>query len=835
MRPITIAILHHHFNRGGVSRVVFSQLSSLAQTIKSGQIKVAIFHGGREDFDPQLLSLIEELKLDLISVPALEYDAQRSDFSADDQLAEVIDRELAERSFDKLNNVLHFHNHSLGKNRALVPAINKLATSGYRMLLQVHDMAEDFRAKNYALLASELPKLDCSIANVLPIADHVHFGVINQRDQTVLKTTGISESSIHYLPNSVSSGGVDEQLPDQKIAKQEFANRNSIDPDVPLLIYPVRGIRRKNLGEAILLTLVSREPVCLGLTLAPANPIEKESFRRWKDLCGELRLPVLFKLGNQEGVSFTDNVAAADAILTTSIAEGFGLVFLESFALGKKLIGRDIPLITADFKQSGIEFKQLYSEIRIPIELINLADFDRQLKRELNQTYADFDTTLDASEYDSFFNQILERGWIDFARLTTDQQREVIIAAARDPRVRTAIQESNVDVTNWISGAASNDQNDSIRHNQSIIKDRYAGTQSGKSLLSIYEQLIGSSVSEVSCNQNPNAVLNYFLEIDNFHPLQVEIPNTESEKRERETFRSIIKKSLKEIAPIPTEVKPKLTPLPGIKAVVFDIYGTLLVSSSGDVGTDPAFADQSQTTDARLDQMLEEHGTDLSSAMSLLKTKIQTEHGELRENGIPFPEIEICSIWKSVLMEIHAARLQNNPNIPELLGINFADLKEISLRAELLTNPVWKMPGFDKCLRGIQDQQLALGIISNAQFYTPSIMEALADKTLTELGFHSQLSHFSFRIGRAKPDPFLYEVAARSLKQIDITPAETLYIGNDVTKDMIPAHQTGFRTGLFAGDKRSLRCGGHGDPHHHPSIDLIFTHLEQITAALRST
>ena len=534
----------------------------------------------------------------------------------------------------------------------------------------------------------------------------------------------------------------------------------------------------------------------------------------------------MFELGNQEGVSFTDNVAAADAILTTSIAEGFGLVFLESFSFGKKLIGRDIPLITADFKQSGIQFDQLYSEIRIPIKLINLADFDRQLKLELNQTYADFGKSLDEKQYRSFFNQVVERGWIDFARLTTDQQSEVIIAAARDPRVRTAIQESNAEVTDWISGAASNDQDDSIRHNQSIIKDRYADTQTGESLLSLYQQLIDAAVGEVSDNPNPDAVLNYFLEIENFHPLQVETPNAKSEKLEQETFRSIVKSSLKKIAPIPTKVEPKLKPLSDIRAVVFDIYGTLLVSSSGDVGTDPAFSDQSQTTDARLDQMLDEYGTDLSSAMGLLKAKIQTEHSELRENGIPFPEIEICSIWKSVLMEAPAAQPRNIP---------FADLKEISLRAELLTNPVWKMPGFDNCLRGIRDQQLALGIISNAQFYTPSIMEALAEETLDELGFHSQLSHFSFRIGRAKPDPFLYEVAARSLKQIGIAPEQTLYVGNDVTKDMIPAHQNGFRTGLFAGDKRSLRCGEHGDPHHHPSIDLIFTDLEQITTALRST
>ena len=39
------------------------------------------------------------------------------------------------------------------------------------------------------------------------------------------------------------------------------------------------------------------------------------------------------------------------------------------------------------------------------------------------------------------------------------------------------------------------------------------------------------------------------------------------------------------LQPIPTGVEPVLKELPGIRAVVFDVYGTLLISGSGDVGT----------------------------------------------------------------------------------------------------------------------------------------------------------------------------------------------------------------------------------------------------------
>ena len=41
--------------------------------------------------------------------------------------------------------------------------------------------------------------------------------------------------------------------------------------------------------------------------------------------------------------------------------------------------------------------------------------------------------------------------------------------------------------------------------------------------------------------------------------------------------------SLEVLSPIDTGVSPSYTEDPAIKAVVFDIYGTLLVSSSGDI------------------------------------------------------------------------------------------------------------------------------------------------------------------------------------------------------------------------------------------------------------
>ena len=58
---------------------------------------------------------------------------------------------------------------------------------------------------------------------------------------------------------------------------------------------------------------------------------------------------------------------------------------------------------------------------------------------------------------------------------------------------------------------------------------------------------------------------------------------------------------------------------------------------------------------------------------------------------------------------------------------------------------------------------MKLGIISNAQFYTPLILQAFCQSDLGELGFDKRLVFFSCIFGRAKPDLFMYEYAANAV------------------------------------------------------------------------
>ena len=59
------------------------------------------------------------------------------------------------------------------------------------------------------------------------------------------------------------------------------------------------------------------------------------------------------------------------ALVTTSIAEGFGLAFLEPWISGSSVVGRNLPDITEDF---SVELDHLYDRFDVPVDRVDLRE-----------------------------------------------------------------------------------------------------------------------------------------------------------------------------------------------------------------------------------------------------------------------------------------------------------------------------------------------------------------------------------------------------------------------------------------------------------------------------
>lgn len=274
-------------------------------------------------------------------------------------------------------------------------------------------------------------------------------------------------------------------------------------------------------------------------------------------------------------------------------------------------------------------------------------------------------------------------------------------------------------------------------------------------------------------------------------------------------FADIIKRHLVPLTPLPTQIAAAGKTVAPVKAFLFDIYGTLLISASGDLGI------HSSTLDAplQISRLLERFHIDLppQNLKDKLIAAITCRHRRMKADGIDYPEIDIESIWRSVL--------------------NWSDMEKIkafALEYELVVNPIWPMPHLQKLLTELAAVDIPMGIISNAQFYTPLILETLANGPLEGIGFDPDLVFFSYRYRRAKPSMFLFEKAAQHLAAKKIDPANVIYLGNDMRNDILPARKVGFTTALFAGDARSLRLRKDDPACRAHAADMIVTDLAQL-------
>lgn len=280
--------------------------------------------------------------------------------------------------------------------------------------------------------------------------------------------------------------------------------------------------------------------------------------------------------------------------------------------------------------------------------------------------------------------------------------------------------------------------------------------------------------------------------------------------------------------PVPTKEAPRLTRIPGIRSVVFDIYGTLFISAAGDI----SLADDSGRDDLLRDAIEAGTGRSLAKGVDGLAERylqeVKRHQDRRRKEGVTYPEVEIRAVWQDVLDSLVAGG-----DLPEDAPRTEATCETIAVAYECAVNPVWPMPNLDRTLRELRERDLPLGIVSNAQFYTLSLFPAfLENRDRKELGFVPSLEVFSFQEQEGKPSRRLYDILAERLAEIDLLPAEVLYVGNDLRNDIWPAQEVGFQTALFAGDERSLRWRRDDPRVADVSPDLILTDLSQVIEVL---
>lgn len=248
--------------------------------------------------------------------------------------------------------------------------------------------------------------------------------------------------------------------------------------------------------------------------------------------------------------------------------------------------------------------------------------------------------------------------------------------------------------------------------------------------------------------------------------------------------RQIISNTLSPIHPLSVALSSSYQKLPGIRCIVFDIYGTLLLSDRSAIPP--------SKHDEIANQILAELEVDLPSRQiaSKLKSEIIQQRLLRSLGGEAHPEVDIRQVWRRVIGLSDEELCED-------------ELEKLAFHFECATHPVWPVPGLKETLIVLKALGFQLGLLSNAQFYTIPIIEALLNRSIQELGVSASLILLSYQFGTAKPGEFLFQKLIGQLEHFHIRPEECLYVGNDGDNDITPAKALGFKSCHAAIDRRS--------------------------------
>ncbi len=279
-----------------------------------------------------------------------------------------------------------------------------------------------------------------------------------------------------------------------------------------------------------------------------------------------------------------------------------------------------------------------------------------------------------------------------------------------------------------------------------------------------------------------------------------------------------------------------LTRMPEVRAVTWNVYGTLLSLFSG--------------------ELLFEHPTEFVMDVALDKTiqEYKMWNAMYRKAGAPAEQLrryyrrmleqqslaagsadrtpEVCSakLWEAWLRKL----LEKDYKFDTTF---FGSLNEYSRKIAYFFHASLQgtacYPGAAAALQHGARSGLVQGLLADGQCFTRvQLQRGLKGQdpaaNLDDL-LQPELCVLSHELRLRKPSDKLFRQVLGSLAQRGLRPDQVLHIGSRITQDIVPAKRLGMRTALFAGDKASLQATKEQvrDPQSRP--DVLLTSLDQLT------
>jgi len=426
---VRIVVFHYHLLPGGVTDVIVNSIVAVIRN-RSDVNDVTLVAGRSENADgvsTRLASSGIDARCDVL--PELDYTNNQEPAQDAAGRAGFLATTLQTR-YGGSDRLWWIHNYHLGKNPAFTLAICTIAAEDgtQPMLLHIHDFPEAARFENLRYLnriAGPSP---------YPASPAVRYAVINERDREYLTDAGVRQDRVHLMVNPLprepehEPPGSRGHLVD---ALRRFAEHSgqTFRPDSPILLYPIRTIRRKNVLELGLLARLAGD-WNLVTTLPGLSRAERPYSELVSGAYADGLITGVFGIGRKEaefGTSFEELSTRADVIGSSSVQEGFGLLFINALRSRRPLFARSLTILDGIGHVFDGYPARFYACVRVPFMTPSLGDFRSRLSLLYHDRLNAIELPPGArARIDGDIEQMLGAPDVDFANLPVSLQCAVV-------------------------------------------------------------------------------------------------------------------------------------------------------------------------------------------------------------------------------------------------------------------------------------------------------------------------------------------------------------------------------------------------------------------------
>lgn len=222
-----------------------------------------------------------------------------------------------------------------------------------------------------------------------------------------------------------------------------------------------------------------------------------------------------------------------------------------------------------------------------------------------------------------------------------------------------------------------------------------------------------------------------------------------------------------------------------VRGIIFDINGTLV-----DINTDEG----NEQIYRAISHFLKYHGI-YTNRNEVREAYFRILKDQRRQGGEQYPEFDVVGVWREYLRQETERRGLAIPKtrlaqLPHFLAEMY---RGISL------NRLEPYPDVRAVLDGLRERY-RLAAVTDAQSAW-----ALPELKAAGLGGYFFPVIVSGDLGFRKPDPRIFSVA---LRRMHLAPEETVFVGNDMFRDIFGARQVGLRTVFFASGQGQQTMNG---------------------------